>query len=143
MRLAPQLVFAFGLLTAVSTGGLGFALRQELRREESQRFHEDVKSACESVKTEVARQADSDKKLLSLACQAEDGLADRVLTWIKSGEINNQRVAIGATLVPDTRVAFDLDELTLATGAGEVLGADPLDLPKADVASLISRAAAA
>jgi two-component system nitrogen regulation sensor histidine kinase NtrY len=137
VRLAPQLVFAFGLLTAVSTGGLGFALRQELRREESQRFHEDVKSACESVKTEVARQADSDKKLLSLACQAEDGLADRVLTWIKSGEINNQRVAIGATLVPDTRVAFDLDELTLATGAGEVLGADPLDLPKADVASLI------
>jgi two-component system nitrogen regulation sensor histidine kinase NtrY len=136
MRLAPQLIFAFGLLTAVSTGGLGFALRQELRREESTRFLQDVQSACESVKDEVSRQALADNKLLSLACQADDGLADRALTSSKNGDID-WPVRMG-TLVPDTRKAFDLDELTLATPAGEVLFSDPLDRrPPAEVAALI------
>src|SRR3984957_20372234 len=127
MRLAPQLVLAFGFLTALSTAGLGFTLRQELREDESERFAKDVEAACTSVKSEVIRQAESDRKLIAAACQSGE-LVDRVITWIENGEIDNQRGSLGATLVPNARTGFDWDELILASGTGEVLGADPIDL---------------
>jgi two-component system nitrogen regulation sensor histidine kinase NtrY len=127
MRLAPRLVLTFGLLTAVSTAGLGFTLRQELRHEESARFATEVSAACNSVKSEVIRQAESDQKLVSAACQSGE-LVDRVITWVENGEIENQRMSLGSALVPNARRAFGLDELILASGGGEVLGADPIDL---------------
>jgi signal transduction histidine kinase len=127
MRLAPQLVLAFGFLTALSTAGLGFTLREELGKEANKRFAKEVGEACESVKVEVKRQAESDRKLIARDCQSGE-LVDRVLTWIDNGEIDNQRMSLGATLVPNARTAFDLDELILATGSGEVLGADPIEL---------------
>ena len=89
MRLAPRLVLAFGGLTALSTAGLGLTLREELRRDGSDRFGRDVAAACESVKTEVARQAESDRKLVAAACQSGE-LVDRVITWTESGELANQ-----------------------------------------------------
>ena len=127
MRLAPQLVLAFGFLTALSTAGLGVTLRQELRNDESDRFASEVGAACEAVRSEVVRQAESDRKLVAAACQSGE-LVDRVLTWTENGELDHQRLSIGATLVPNTRSSFDLDELVLADGDGEVLGADPLAL---------------
>jgi len=139
MRLAPQLVLAFGFLTALSTAGLGLTLDQELRKDESDRFTKEVGEACESVKSEVKRQAESDRKLIAAACQSGE-LVDRVITWIENGEIEHQRVSLGATLVPNARVAFDLDELILASADGEVLGADPIDLlgkPRAEVAAAL------
>lgn len=127
MRLAPRLVLAFGTLTALSTAGLGFTLREQLRRDGSDRFGRDVAAACESVKAEVIRQAESDRRLVASACQSGE-LVDRVATWMESGELSSQRVSLGTTLVPNTRAAFDQDELTLVTGKGDILGADPLDL---------------
>jgi signal transduction histidine kinase len=127
MRLAPQLVLAFGFLTALSTAGLGFTLRQELRKDESDRFTKEVGEACESVKSEVKRQAESDRKLIASACQSGE-LVDRVITWIVNGELDKERLSLGATLVPNARTEFDLDEVILASGSGEVLGADPIDL---------------
>lgn len=135
MRLFPQLAFTFGLLTAVSTAGLGFALRQELREAESERFGKEVGSACESVKLEVERQAQSDQKLIAEACQSGE-LVDRVITWIGNGELENQRLSLGSTLVPNAKAAFDLEELILAKGDGEILGASPLLLlgrPRSEV----------
>jgi len=135
MRLAPRLVLAFGGLTVLSTAGLGLTLREELRRDGSERFGRDVAAACESVKTEVARQAESDRKLVAAACQSGE-LVDRVITWMESGELASQRVSLGTTLVPNERAAFDQDELTLVTGAGDILGADPLELlsrPKSEL----------
>jgi two-component system nitrogen regulation sensor histidine kinase NtrY len=143
MRLAPQLVLAFGFLTALSTAGLGVTLRQELRQDESERFASEVGAACQSVTSEVARQAESDRKLIVAACQSGE-LVDRVITWIENGDLENQRVSLGATLVPNTRQAFDLDELILASGSGDILGADPLELmgkSRAQVASLLEGSA--
>jgi two-component system nitrogen regulation sensor histidine kinase NtrY len=140
MRLAPQLVLAFGFLTALSTAGLGLTLRQELREGESERFAREVGAACESVKSEVVRQAESDQKLILLACQSGE-LVDRVITWIENGELANQRVSLGTTLVSNSRQAFDLDELMLVSG-GEVLGADPLELmgkPSTQITTLLER----
>ena len=127
MRLAPRLALAFGCLTALSTAGLGVTLREELRTDGSERFNRDVNAACDSVKSEVIRQAESDRKLVAAACQSGE-LVDRVITWIENGELASQRVSLGTTLVPNERTAFDLDELTLVTGKGDILGADPLDV---------------
>jgi two-component system nitrogen regulation sensor histidine kinase NtrY len=127
MRLAPQLVLAFGFLTALSTAGLGFTLRQELREDESERFAKDVEAACTSVKAEVIRQAESDRKLIAAACQS-GGLVDAVITWTESGELENLRAPLVTTRVPNSRKSYDLDELILANGSGEVVGADPIDL---------------
>jgi signal transduction histidine kinase len=139
VRLAPRLLFAFGGLTALSTVGLGLTLRQELRRDDSDRFARDVSAACESVKAEVYRQAESDRRLVAAACQSGE-LVDRVVTWTESGELGSERVSIGTALVPTERAAFDQDELTLATGKGEILGADPLDLvsrPRAELEAML------
>ena len=139
MRLAPRLVLAFGGLTALSTVGLGWTLREQLRQDGSDRFGRDVAAACESVKAEVYRQAESDRKLVAAACRSGE-LVDRVITWTESGELANQRVSIGTALVPNERAAFDQDELTLTAGKGEILGADPLDLvsrPRADLEAML------
>ena len=127
MRLALRLALTFGSLTVISTAGLGFWLRTELHKDGSQRFERDVAAACESVKTEVIRQAESDRKLVAAACQSGE-LVDRVMTWMASGELASQRVSLGSTLVPNERVAFDQDELMLVTGKGEILEADPQEI---------------
>jgi two-component system nitrogen regulation sensor histidine kinase NtrY len=123
VRLAPRLILAFGFLAAVSSAGLGVVLREDRRRDETQRFDDEVRSACARVASEVQRQAEGDRKLVAGACQAGE-LVDRALVAIDSGELDERRLALAA-LVPKEREAFDLDELTLVTDAGDILGADP------------------
>ena len=138
MKLAPRLVIAFGFLAAVSTGGLGFAVREERRREETARFADEVKSACASVSEEIRRQTESDGKLISGACHSGE-LVDRTLVAMEAGELDERRLALSA-LVPGQREAFDFDQLMLATDSGEILGADPhtlLSMSTADVKSLV------
>jgi signal transduction histidine kinase len=137
MKLAPQLVIAFGVVATVSTVGLGGFIREGRRTEETSRFDAEVKAACDRISDEVKRQADSDRKLVSGACRSGE-LVDRTLVAIEAGEIDDRRLALAA-LVPAEREAFDLDELALVTNSGEVLGGDPrtlLGMPAAEVTSL-------
>src|SRR5215472_1214903 len=127
MRLFPRLFLTFAFVTAVSTVPLGLAVRHSVHASESKRFDDDVSSACEAIKSEVRGRGEGDYRLVSAACQSDE-LVDRTLTWIENGQIDSQRVSIGAKLVPSTRTAFDLNELMLVTGDGEVLGADPREL---------------
>jgi len=126
MKLAPQLVIAFGIVAAVSTIGLGGFIREGRRSEETARFDAEVKGACDRIRDEVKRQADSDRKLVSGACRSGE-LVDRTLVAIEANEIDDRRLALAA-LVPTEREAFDLDTLLLVTNTGEVLGADPRTL---------------
>ncbi len=126
MRLAPRFVIAFGLLVVASTAGLGLALREERRSTETARFDDEVRSACSRVDAEVRRQAESDRKVLGGAC-ASGELVDRTLLAMEAGDLDERRVALAA-LVPAERQSFDLDELVLVNGRGDVLGADPRDL---------------
>ncbi len=139
MRLFPQLVLAFAGFTAASTVPLGFLVRNAVRKNESERFESDVQTACEAVSAEVRRQGEADHKLVVAACQKGE-LVDRTLTWIENGTLDSQRFSLGAVLVPNTRTAFDLDELMLVTEDGQVLGADPRELlakPAADVEAVL------
>lgn len=138
MKLAPQLVLAFGFVATVSTIGLGWSVREARRSEETARFDAEVKQACDRIIDEVKRQEDSDRKLVSGACRSGE-LADRTLLALEAGEIESRRLAI-ASLVPAEREAFDLDALALVTGTGEVLGGDPralVGLEPAQVSALV------
>lgn len=134
MGLAPRLVFAFGLIAALSVAGLGYLVREDRRQEESARFDREVRSVCTRVEQEIKRQVESDAKLVAGACQ-EGELVDRTFVAMEAGQLDMRRLAL-ALLVPKEREAFGFDEMMLATDQGEVLGADPkalLGAARADV----------
>jgi two-component system, NtrC family, nitrogen regulation sensor histidine kinase NtrY len=124
MRLAPQFVFFFGLVATASVGVLGVALREERIKSETDRFDQEVTGACERVVAEIRRQGESDRKLIGGACQSGE-MVDRALIWIQAGALDDERRLALSRLVPEERQAFDLDELVLARGDGDLLGQDP------------------
>jgi signal transduction histidine kinase len=124
MRLAPRSLLYFGLLASISTGALGVALREERRASETARFAEEVSSACGRVSAEIQQQATADMSVLRGACDSGE-LVDRTLVAAEAGE--DRRVMLGQ-LVPQTRKSFNIDELVLVTGSGDVLAADPRSL---------------
>ena len=126
MRLAPRLVLAFGFLAALSTAGLGVLVRQDRATAETKRFQDEVSRACENVRTEVERQADRDTRLVGGACKSGE-LVDRALVALEAGDYSDRRLGF-SSLVPQERVAFDLDELLLSVDGGDVVGADPKSL---------------
>lgn len=137
MKLALQLVLAFGFIAAISTVGLGWLVREDRRSQETARFDAEVKEACVRIRDEVKRQADGDRKLVAGACGSGE-LVDRTLLAIEANEIEDRRLGL-ASLVPAEREAFDLDALALVTSSGEVLGADPrslLGMPAKEVTTL-------
>jgi two-component system nitrogen regulation sensor histidine kinase NtrY len=139
MRLAPRLVLAFGFVAALSVAGLGIVVREDQRTTETQRFEQEVKSACDRVVAEIGRQGESDRKLVAGACQSGE-LVDRALIWLEGGTLDDERRLALSRLVPEERQAFDLDELVLATTEGDRLGQDPmtlLNLPQSAVAALV------
>jgi signal transduction histidine kinase len=132
VRIAPRLVLAFGFLTAVSTTGLGLAVRWGLAQEETKRFDDDVRFTCERVKQEIRDQAERDRTLLGGACGGGE-LVGRTVAAMDRGDWGGWDPG---KVVPDLRVSFDFQELMLLDSEGTVLGADPISLlgmPKADV----------
>lgn len=126
MRLAPRLVLAFGFVAVLSTTGLGVLVREDRVNAETTRFDAEVQRACESVRAEVVRQAERDRRLVGGACQSGE-LVDRALVALEAGDFAERRLAF-SSLVPEERVAFDFDELLLAVDNGDLVGADPKSL---------------
>lgn len=136
MRLAPRLVLAFGFLAALSVAGLGYVVRENRWKRETERFDKDVKGACSRVSEEVKRQAAADLRLISVSCESTQ-LVDQAAMYLEAGELDSHRLAL-ARQVPRWRDAFGLDEMLLATDRGEILGGDPhelLALSRAEVES--------
>jgi signal transduction histidine kinase len=139
MRLAPRLVLAFGFVATLSVAGLGYNMREDRRESETKRFTEEVRSACDRVVSEIARQGESDRKLVAGAC-ASGELVDRVAIWLEAGTLDNNRLSVSNVVRAD-RQAFDLDELVLAMRDGDVLAQDPISLlrtPQKDLAKLVA-----
>jgi two-component system nitrogen regulation sensor histidine kinase NtrY len=136
MRLFLRFVLAFAFVVIGTVLGLGWKLRNERRDSETQRFADEVRSACDRVVAEIGRQAESDRKLVSGACQSGE-LVDRAAIWLEGGTLDDERRLSLSRIVPEERQAFDLDELVLASGDGELLGQSPITLlgtPRAEVA---------
>ena len=126
MRLAPRLLLAFGFLATLGTAGLGVLVREDRVTAETKRFSDEVARACESTRVEIVHQAERDKKLVGGACQAGE-LVDRALVSLEAGDFSERRLGF-AQLVPQERVAFDLDELLFAVEGGDIVGAEPKSL---------------
>jgi two-component system nitrogen regulation sensor histidine kinase NtrY len=139
VRLAPRFVLAFGFVATLSVVGLGYVVREERRESETKRFDDEVRGACDRVVAEIERQAESDRKLVAGACQSGE-LVDRALIWLEANTLDDDRRLSLSRIVPEERLAFDLDELVLATTDGDRLGQDPITLlntPKAELAKLV------
>ncbi len=135
MRLFYRFVLAFLLFAALSTGGLGWYVRQNRRDAETARYYREVEKACTSVRVELDRQGDIDRRLVGSACDAGE-LVDRVAVAIERGDDLENMILGYRQSVPRQRVAFGLDELMLATSQGDVIGADPqafFGAPRTDV----------
>jgi two-component system nitrogen regulation sensor histidine kinase NtrY len=140
MRLAPSLFLAFGFVSTLSVAGLGGIVREGQRESETRRFEQEVRGACDRVVAEIRRQGESDRLLVGGACQSGE-LVDRALVWLEAGTLDDPRRLALSRLVPEARKAFDLDELALATGRGDLLGQDPMTLlstPRAQMVDLIT-----
>jgi len=124
MRLAPRFVLWLGVLVSASTGAVGWKVREDHRRSDTERFNDDVRKTCLRASVEVRTQADSDRRVLGGACDKGE-LVDRTLIALEGGE--DRSVMLGQ-LVPDQRRSFGLDELALVDGKGDVLAADPPSL---------------
>ncbi len=140
MRLASRLVLAFTASGLACIAGLGLFVREDRGNLETQRFEREADLACTNVRQELMRQGEADRKLVGGACRSGE-LADRVAVSIeRSGEAAGMELGWRES-VRQERDAFGLDELTLLTVDGRVIGADPprlADLPRADVAASLS-----
>jgi len=138
VRLAPRLALTFGLLAAVSTAGVGLAVRTRLTARETARFTSEVQGICTRIVDEVKRQGEADQTLLAGACQGGE-LVDRVGIAADRGELDERRPGF-SEIVRSERKAFDLDEIVLAVEGGDLVGASPttlLGLPARDVDALL------
>jgi two-component system nitrogen regulation sensor histidine kinase NtrY len=138
VRLAPRLALTFGLLAAVSTAGVGLAVRTLLADKETLRFQDDVKGVCDRLVDEIRRQGEADHTLIAGSCQSGE-LVERVGIAIDRGDLDERRTSF-SELVRNQRRAFDLDELVLGIEGGDLVGASPttlLGLPARDVDALL------
>ena len=138
MRLAPRLALTFGLLAAVSTAGVGLAVRERLAAKETTRFQKEVRGICDRAVDEIRRQAEADHTLIGGACQS-GLLVDLVRSKLDRGDLDEWRTSY-AYIVRSERNAFDLDELLLGIEGGDIVGASPttlLGLPARDVETLL------
>ena len=138
MRLAPRLALTFGLLAAVSTAGVGLAVRTRLADKETSRFQREVRGVCDRVVDEIRRQGEADHTLISGACQSGE-LVERVGIALDRGELDERRTGF-SEIVRTQRRAFDLDEIVLGIEGGDLVGASPttlLGLPPRDVDTLL------
>jgi two-component system, NtrC family, nitrogen regulation sensor histidine kinase NtrY len=138
LRLAPRLALTFGLLAAVSTAGVGLAVRERLAAKETSRFQRDVRRICDRATDEIGRQAEADQALIGGACQS-GFLVDLVGSSLDRGDLDERRTAY-SQMVRTERRAFDVDELVLGIEGGDIIGASPtslLGLPAKDVEELV------
>jgi len=138
VRLAPRLALTFGLLAAVSTAGVGLAVRTLVADKETSRFQDEVKGVCDRLVDEIRRQGEADHTLIAGSCQSGE-LVERVGIASDRGDLDERRTSF-SELVRNQRRAFDLDELVLGIEGGDLVGASPitlLGLPARDVDALL------
>jgi signal transduction histidine kinase len=122
MTLALRLLLAFGLLTFASTALVGYRVREDRREREERRFEEQLDSAAGGALALMGREARRIRGVLDPVCQ-HDAFVDSTLVQLVSGAVDAGRRLANTQLVREEMNALQLDELTMFTGAGEVLGA--------------------
>lgn len=120
MTLAQRLLFATAILTIATTAVLGFGVREAWRRAEEARFSTEFRGAVADLQEEIHGEVERLPELLAPLC-AHEPLVDSALVGRQSGELAGRRLSISLR-VPELMRAGRLDELSLVTDRGEVLG---------------------
>lgn len=120
MTLAQRLLAATAVLTVATALVLGFGVREAWRRTEESRFLSEFHRAVADLQTDLQREVKELPRVLEPLC-AHEPLVDSALVGRKSGDLPERRLSIGLR-VPEMMRANRLDELTLMTDQGEILG---------------------
>jgi signal transduction histidine kinase len=126
------------LLAAVSTAGVGVAIRGALASKEKARFQHEVRMVCDRAVEEIRRQEQADAALIDSACQ-NGFLVDLVSASLDRGDLYERSTAY-SEMVSTERRAFEFDELLLARDNGDIVGASPtslIGLPALQVKALV------
>src|SRR5258708_549455 len=132
MTLALRLQIAFGLLALVATAAIGLLASTAWQTAEEERFDQQLDAAGKGVAKLIEGEASQITDLLQSTCD-RNGDIDQAAMDVEHGLTAERRLAI-SQLVKDQMKALHLDELSLFTGTGEVLGAghDPAAAGKVD-----------
>lgn len=122
MTLAQRLLVAIGVLTIATTFALGFGVREAWRSAEEERFEAQFEGAVAGLATELGSEVHDLPRLLGPLC-AHDPVLDGALVDLGGGQLDAGRRLALSLRVGELMTALRLDELTLVTGKGEVLGA--------------------
>jgi two-component system, NtrC family, nitrogen regulation sensor histidine kinase NtrY len=122
VTLAQRFMLAIGLVTLAATLALGVGVREAWRRAEARRFQGQFGDAVARLKAELDREIRELPARVQPLCE-HDPVVDSVLVDLRAGQLDASRRLAIRLRVPETMKALGLDELTLLTGDGEILGA--------------------
>jgi two-component system nitrogen regulation sensor histidine kinase NtrY len=128
VTLAARLIVAFGIVAIVATALVGLSLREASRDIVERDFEDRIEAAASGVQKELSWEASSLRDLLAPMCEHDTFVDKAHLDLDRAhGDVNaldaGSKIAI-RHFVPDQARALRLDELSLVTGDGLVLGAE-------------------
>ncbi len=128
MTLAARLIVAFGIVAMVATALVGLSLREASRDLIERDFADRMEAAASGVQKELAWEASSLRDLLAPMCE-HDTFVDKAHLDLDRARGDASALDAGSRIairhfVPDQARALRLDELSLVTGDGVVLGAE-------------------
>jgi signal transduction histidine kinase len=128
LTLAARLIVAFGVVAVVATALVGLSLREASREIIERDFDDRIEAAASGVQKELSWEASSLRDLLAPLCE-HDTFVDKA--HLDLDRAHGDVAALDASskmairyFVPDQARALRLDELSLVTGDGMVLGAE-------------------
>lgn len=122
MTLALRLLLAIGVVTVATAVVVGFGVREAWREREEQRFVREFRAAVDSLDDRLAEEREDLLTLVDDVCQHEP-FVDDALVGLRGGEtaLAERRLSISLR-VPEVARARRLDQLTLITYRGDILG---------------------
>ncbi len=127
MTLAARLIVAFGVVAVIATALVGISLREASRDIIERDFNDRIEAAASGVQKELSWEASSLRDLLAPMCE-HDTFVDKAHLDLDRAHGDPGALDAGSKIairhmVPDQARALRLDELSLVTGDGTVLGA--------------------
>jgi len=126
VTLAQRLLVAIGILTVATTAALGLGVRSAWRKTEDERFQAQVLRAVGRLQQGLQQEIRDLPARIAPRC-AHDTLVDSALVDLRAGRLDPGRRLSLSVRVPEEMQAMRLDELTLLTDRGEILGAGHAD----------------
>ena len=128
VTLAARLIVAFGVVAVLATALVGLSLREASRDIIERDFEDRIEAAASGVQKELSYEAASLRDLLAPMCE-HDTFVDKAHLDLDRAHGDAGALDAGSKIamrhfVPDQARALRLDELSLVTGDGLVLGAE-------------------